>query len=134
MAVQFLDLTASFVHTSSSLAFGTFSSDSDFQSDADGMVKYTFTKLGGNVLQVELTHQDVYQGLEEATLEYCSLVNTWHAKSELADILGGTTGSLSGQQNKVARLSLALAKRKSQAFSAEVGVGGTKTLRSSSIS
>src|SRR3990167_1752419 len=134
MAVQFLDLTASFVHTSSSLAFGTFSSDSDFQSDADGMVKYTFTKLGGNVLQVELTHQDVYQSLEEAALEYSSLVNTWQAKSELADILGGTTGSMTGQQNRVARLSLSLAKRKAQAFSSEIGLGGTKTLYSSSVS
>ena len=133
MAVEFLDLTASFVHTSSSLAFGTFNTDSAFQTDADGMVKYTFTKLGGNVLQVELKHQDVYQSLEEAAFEYSQMVNSYQAKSALADILGGTTGSLSGQQNKLARLNNALAKRKAQAFSSEVGVGGTKTLHSSSI-
>lgn len=134
MAVDFIDLTSSFVDYSGSLAFGTFSAESAFQSDANGMIKYVYTKLGGNVLQVEITHKDVAQSLEEAALEYSSLVNTWQAKSELADILGGTTGSLSGQQNRVARLSLALAKRKAQAFSSEVGLGGTKTLHSSSIS
>ena len=134
MAVQFLDLTASFVHVSSSLAFGTFSTDADFQSDANGMVKYTFTKLGGNVLGVELSHLDVHQSLEEAAFEYSQMVNSYQAKSALADILGGTTGSLSGQQNKLARLNNALAKRKAQAFSSEVGLGGTKTLYSGSIS
>lgn len=133
MATDFLDLTASFTDVSSSLAFGTFSTDSAFQSDANGMVKFVYTKLGGNVLQVELKHQDVYQSLEEAAFEYSQMVNSYQAKSALADIIGGTTGSLAGQQNKLARLSNILAKRKAQAFSAEVGLGGTKTLHSSSI-
>lgn len=133
MATDFLDLTSSFVHTSSSLAFGTFSTDTEFQSDANGMIKYTFVKLGGNVLQVELKNGDIYQSLEESAFEYSQMINSYQAKSALADILGGTTGSLSGQQNKLARLNNALAKRKAQAFSSEVGLGGTKTLYSGSI-
>lgn len=133
MAVDYLDLTASFVDVSSSLAFGTFNTDTSFQSDANGMVKFVYTKLGGNILQVELKHQDVYQSLEESAFEYSSTVNSYQAKSVLADVMGASTGSLSGQQNKLARLSIALAKRKSQAYSTEVGIGGTKTLHSSSI-
>ena len=133
MAFDYLDLTASFSHAETMAPFAVFNSDTAFQSDADSMIQFVHTKLGGNVLNVELKNLDIYQSLEEAALEYSALVNTWQAKSELADILGGTTGSMTGQQNKVARLSLALAKRKSQAFSSEIGLGGTKTLHSSSI-
>ena len=115
------------------MPFGTFSADSSFQSDVDSMVKFTFAKLGGNVLQVEIKHQDVAVSLEEAALEYSQMINSYQAKSVLADIMGASTGSLSGQQNKLARLNIALSKRKSQAYSSEVALGGTKTLYSSSI-
>ena len=133
MATDFLDITASFADISNPLAFGTFSSDSAFQTDCDGMIKYTHVMLGGNVLQVELKNLDIYQSLENASLEYSALVNSYQAKSTMADILGGSTGSLAGQQNKLARLNIALAKRKSQAYSSELGIGGTKTLYSGSI-
>lgn len=133
MAVDFLDLTASFVDYSGSMPFGTFNTDTAFQSDVNSLVKTIHYMLGGSVLQVELKTLDVAVAHEQATFEYSQMVNSYQAKSALADVLGGTTGSLSGQQNKLARLNNALAKRKSQAFSSEVGIGGTKTLHSSSI-
>ena len=131
--VDYLDLTSSAAHAATLAPFGTFNANTDFLSDCDSLVQFVHTKLGGNVLGVELTNLDVYTSLEESTLEYCQMVNSYQAKSALADILGGATGSLSGQQNKVARLTNALAKRKAQSFSSEAGLGGTKTLHSSSI-
>lgn len=128
-----LDLTAAFIDLSGNLPFGTFSSDSNFQSDANSMVKYVYRKLGGSVLNVELNNIDVYVALEDSTLEYSSTVNSYHAKSMLADIIGSQTGSLSGSENKLAKFNLALAKRKSQAYSSEIALGGTRTLHSASI-
>ena len=133
MATRFLDLTASFTDLSGNLPFGTFSTDSLFQSDADSLVKLTNTKLGGGVLNVELTNLDVYTSFEESALEWNSVVNSYHAKSILADVIGAATGSMSGSENKVARLNLALAKRKAAAYSSEALVGGIKQLHSASI-
>jgi len=128
-----LDLTASFIHGSASVPFGTYNTETPFQTDANSMVRFVHVKLGGETLGVELVNNDVYTCLEESTLEYSSTVNGYHAKSILADILGSPTGSLSGHENKLARLDLALAKRKSQAYSQEVPIGGTRPLHSASI-
>jgi len=128
-----LNLTASFSDVSSPTPFGIYDADTSFSSDANGMVKLVNGKLGGNVLQVELTNKDVYGCFEEAALEYSAMVNSYHAKSVLADILGAQTGSLSGGENKFARMNLALAKRRADAYSSEALVGGTRTLFSSSI-
>lgn len=128
-----LDLTASFAHVSDPTPWGVYDADAQFVSASDNMVEYVYRKFGGSILQVELTNKDVYTCFEEAVLEYSSVVNSYHAKSVLADIIGSATGSLSGGENKVARLNLALAKRRADAYSSEAMVGGTKTLFSASI-
>jgi len=97
------------------------------------MVRLVNVKLGGNVLQVELTNKDIYSCLEESCLEYSGMINSYHAKSVLANVLGSPTGSLEGEENKLARLDLALAKRKADGYSSEALVGGTKALHSASI-
>lgn len=128
-----LDLTASFSDVVSPTPFGTYDADAAFISDADGIVKLVNGKLGGNVLQVELTNNDVYGCFEHAAHEYSAMINSYHAKSLLADILGSPTGSLEGSEQKLARLNLSLAKRKADAYSSEALVGGTKPLYSASI-
>ncbi len=133
-----LDLTASFIHVippSSSFAtpFGIHDDDPDFQTDANGMIKYVNGKLGGSVLDVELTNKDVYGCFEEASLEYSSQVNSFHGKSVLADVLGGPTGSLDSSENKVPKMTLQLAKRRAEAYSTEAVVGGQTKLHSASI-
>lgn len=133
MALITLDLTASFAHVTAPTPFATYDSNTQFQSDANGMVKLVYNRLGGNVLQVEITNKDVYTCLEQAMLEYSYIINSYQAKSVLANILGSATGSLSGSQNKNPRKDLAMAKRTADGYSSEAGVGGTKTLHSSSI-
>lgn len=133
-----LDLTASFVDvippsSSYSTPFAIFDDDPNFQSDADGMVRYVNLELGGHVLNVELTNKDVYGCFEEAALQYSNLVNSYHAKSVLTDILGSPTGSLDTSENKVPKMTLALAKRRAEAYSTEALVGGQTALLSSSI-
>jgi len=128
-----LDLTASFSDVASPTPFGIYDSDTNFQTQADGMVRLVSSKLGGSILQVELVNRDVYACFEQATLEYSGIINSYHAKSILADIVGSPTGSLESKQQKFARMNLALAKRKASAYSSEALVGGTKQLFSASI-
>ena len=133
MALITLDLTGAFSGTANPTPFAIYDTNTTFQSDADGMVKLVYNRLGGNVLQVEITNKDVYTCLEQSMLEYSSIINSYHAKSVLANIIGSATGSLTGNQNKVPRMDLAMAKRLADGYSTEAGVGGTRTLYSSSI-
>ena len=76
----------------SSLAYGVYTSAA-FVSGAVDQVAYVHSKLGGNVLDLEITTTNVYNAYEEAVLEYSYLINTHQAKNVLSDLLGNTTGS-----------------------------------------
>jgi hypothetical protein len=54
----------------SSLPYGMYSSSAPFISGAVDQVAYTYRKLGGDVLDIELTTGNVYASYEEAVLEY----------------------------------------------------------------
>ncbi len=75
-----------------SLSYGIYSTKA-FVSGAVDQVAYTYQKLGGNVLDLEITPSNVYNAYEEACLEYSYLVNTHQAKNVLSDMLGTSTGS-----------------------------------------
>ena len=51
--------------------------DKNFISGASDQVAYTYKKLGGDVLDIELTVGNVYAAYEEAALEYSYIVNVW---------------------------------------------------------
>ena len=75
-----------------SLPYGIYTTGS-FVSGAVDQVAYTYNKLGGNVLDLEITPRNVYGAYEEACLEYSYIVNTHQAKNVLSELLGNTTGS-----------------------------------------
>ena len=125
--IDTLDLTASFANVVNPTDFGQFDSDAAFQTDANGLVKLVYRRLGGDILQIELTNREVYTAFEQAALEYSAIVNTYHAKSVLTNLIGQQTGSLSGAQNQVPRYDLDFAKRQADGYSAEAGVGRLKT-------
>lgn len=127
-----LDITASFVDVFQPTPFGTYDADTNFQRDADGMVKYIYSKLGGRALDVELTVRDVYTCFEEAMLEYSAMINSYQAKSALPNIIGMPTGSIS-QFGNIPRYNLAQSVRQAEAYSAEALVGGQRRLHSGSI-
>lgn len=76
-----------------SLPFGIYSSSPAFISGAADQVAYVYKKLGGDVLDIELTTGNVYAAYEEAVLEYSYLVNLHQATNALPSFLGKTTGS-----------------------------------------
>ncbi len=74
------------------LAYNIYTS-SPFISGAVDQVAYTYSKLGGNVLDLEITPRNVYNAYEEACLEYSYLINSHQSKNVLFQLLGATTGS-----------------------------------------
>ena len=87
-----LPATGSHSEVANSLAYGVYTTNA-FISGAVDQVAYVYNKLGGNVLDLEITTANVYNAYEEACLEYSYLINTHQAKNVLSDMLGNTTGS-----------------------------------------
>lgn len=72
---------------------------SEFVSGAVDQVSYVYKKLGGDVLDIELTEGNVYAAYEEAVLEYSYLINVHQASNMLSYALGNTTGSFDSKGN-----------------------------------
>ena len=144
--------------TLTSYAFGIYADptndlyDSNFISGALDQVSYTYKKLGGDVLDVELVEENVYTAYEEAVLEYSYITNIYQGKSVLTDVLGAATGTfnhdgvLTGSTNtlssslsgthialKFPRFDFAYARRVSDRVSEEVSIGGLKNEYSASF-
>jgi hypothetical protein len=126
---------------------GAYVSSVDFITGAVAQVAYTYKKLGGDVLDLEITEQNVYANYEEACLEYSYIINTYQAKNIIGSALGGTTGSfnhkgeiksgetLSGSNValKYPKFSFETSFRIGEAFATEAGVGGQQTIYSASF-
>jgi len=120
----------------------------DFVSGAVDQVAYTYKKLGGDILDIELTQYQVYAAYEEAVLEYSYIVNIHQAKNILSDVLGNTTGTfdhdgqlksgetLSGSNItlRYPRYEFQYAKRVADGVINETGLGGLETIYSASLS
>tara|TARA_Y100001973_G_scaffold51953_1_gene77047 strand:- start:115 stop:1404 length:1290 start_codon:yes stop_codon:yes gene_type:complete len=119
--------------------------DNNFITGAADQVTYTYKKLGGDVLDIELTVGNVYAAYEEAVLEYSYIVNVHQSKNILHSSLGATTGtfdsdgqrtdSLSGSniETKFPKFKLGYSKRVMDLAATEVGLGGTIPIYSASI-
>tara|TARA_Y100000592_G_scaffold75464_1_gene117895 strand:- start:1842 stop:3119 length:1278 start_codon:yes stop_codon:yes gene_type:complete len=142
-----LPATGSTTDVSSACPLGMYTGSFDFLSGAADQVAYTYQKLGGDILDIEVTSGSVYANYEEACLEYSYIVNTHQAKNILGDVLGQATASfdhngvmkggdaLSGSQIelKYPKFDLRYPKRVGPATAQYAGFGGTKPYYSASI-
>jgi hypothetical protein len=138
-----LTSTGSASEVLSSLAYGVYTSTA-FISGAVDQVAYVYNKLGGNILDLEITTDNVYNAYEEAVLEYSYLINTHQAKNVLSDFLGNTTGSfdqdgeLTGSYStkanlKFPRFQLGYATHMGRGVSMHAGVGASQQIFSASF-
>jgi hypothetical protein len=118
-----------------------------FLTGAVDQVAYVYRKLGGDVLDVEITEHQVYAAYEESCLEYSYLVNIHQAKNVLSTVLGSSTGSfdsdgqmsgshaLSGSniELRYPKFDFKHARTIGNAVSTEAGLGGEITIYSASI-
>ncbi len=132
------------------LPFGIYSSETDFLSGAVDQVAFTYKRLGGDVLDLEITEENVYADYELAVLEYSYIVNSHQAKNILSDILGTATGTFdhdgtiksgslsasldgTGLALRYPRFEFAYARRMAEGVSFEAGVGGNVDIYSASF-
>lgn len=104
----------------------------NFISGAVDQVAYTYKKLGGDVLDIELTEGNIYSAYEEAVLEYSYLINIHQASNALPSFLGHATGTFdhkgevtSGPVSaslKYPRFDYGFARNVSETIGAEVGL------------
>ena len=125
----------------SSLAIGYYTSNS-FVTGAAAQVAYTYKRLGGDILDIEITAKNVYNNYEEAVLEYSYITNLHQARNALGSALGGPTGSFDHKGDLVEGEDIALkypkfqfdyAFRNADKFSSEAMVGGTEPIYSASF-
>jgi hypothetical protein len=121
---------------------GVYAAITAFQNGAAAQVAYTYKKLGGDVLDIELTEQNVYANYEESVLEYSYLINLHQAKNALGSALGAATASFdyqgevaagSGASLKYPKFRFDYAFRLGDTFSTEAVVGGTEPVYSASF-
>jgi hypothetical protein len=120
--------------------------DANFVSGASDQVAFTYKKLGGDILDVELTVGNIYASYEEAALEYSYQINIHQAKNVLSDLLGMSTGTFDhdGQMTggdasgsavnlSFPRFEFNYAKRVAEGIGSKAGVGGNLTMYSASF-
>jgi len=123
--------------------YGIYTGSADFLSGAADQVAYTYKKIGGDVLDIELLPGNVYANYEEAVLEYSYLVNLHQSRNILSDVLGQTTGTFdqngqmkTGPSNvnlKFPRAMFEYAQRVSDHYSFQAGTGGIIPIYSASF-
>ena len=116
---------ATFSATTSPTPFGAFDSDNDFISDADSMVTFVKRRLGDDILSVELTNRQIWACFEESVFEYSKYVNEYQVKSQLANLLGVSTGSMSGSEGRFPRETLEFLMRKAEPYASHASIGGS---------
>ena len=123
----------SFLNTLSPTPFGFFDGDDNFQVEADAMITFVKRKLGDDILSVELTKKQIWACFEESFCEYGSIINQYQVKSQLANLLGYSTGSLEGEEQKFPRENLEFMLRRAEPYAADAGLGGSYNSVSGSI-
>jgi len=143
MSKSILPATGTVSEVAASLPLDVYSDSTQFLSGASDQVAYTYRKIGGDILDIELKAENVYANYQEAVLEYSYLVNLHQSKNILSDVLGNATGTfdhegerLTGPENvnlKYPRVMFEYARRVSDGFSYEANVGGTIPIYSASF-
>ena len=138
-----LTSTGSTSLVAAAVPFGIYTGSTAFLSGASVQVDYVYKKLGGDVVDIELTPANVYAAYEEAVLEYSYIVNLHQGKNILPNVLGNQTGTfdhrgelLTGPASaslRYPRFQVAQARNIGDAMATNAGFGGTIPMYSASF-
>ena len=117
-----------------------------FASGASDQVAYTYKKLGGDVLDIELTTGSIFASYEEAVLEYSYIINLHQAKNALPNLLGSATASFdhngipiggdasgSNAELKYPKFRMEYSTRVARGMSSKIGLNGDVRYYSASV-
>lgn len=138
-----LPATGSTNDVAAALAIGYYTGSAAFLAGAAAQVAYTYQRLGGDILDIEIKADNVYNHYEEAVLEYSYIVNLHQARNSLGSALGGATGSFDHKgeitegaadvSTKYPKFQFEYAFRVADKFSTESLVGGSERIYSASF-
>jgi hypothetical protein len=138
-----LSSTGSASDVAAAVPFGVYSSSEKFLTGAALQVNFVYKRLGGDVVDIELTNANVYSAYEEAVLEYSYILNMHQGKNILSDALGKVTGTFdhlgdsltgpSGANLQYPKITLSYANKVGDGVSTMAGVGGTTRIYSASF-
>ena len=130
-------------NVAAALPLGVYADSQEFLTGAASQVKFTYKRLGGDVLDIELTEQNVYAAYEDAVLEYSYQVNLYQTKNALGSALGSPTSSFDhqgevtagadGASLKYPKFTFDYAFKMGDKFATEAGIGGTEPIYSASF-
>ena len=131
MSVEYIYPGSSSFATGST-PFGTYDSESSFQTDAPKVANWCAKRLGYPVQNVELVDENLFACFEEATAEYASQVNQFNIRNNLDTLKGNPTGTnYSGKLVQGSFLPTVVGI--SDAYGTLSGVGGATDIKSGSI-
>jgi len=138
-----LTSTGSTSLVAAAVPFGMYTGSAAFLSGASVQVDYVYKKLGGDVVDIELTPANVYAAYEEAVLEYSYIVNLHQGKNILPNVLGNQTGTFDHRGELLTgpasaslgypRFQVAQARNIGDAMATNAGFGGTIPMYSASF-
>jgi hypothetical protein len=130
-------------NVAAALPLGVYAGSQEFLTCAASQVKFTYKRLGGDVLDIELTEQNVYAAYEDAVLEYSYQINLYQTKNALGSALGSPTASFDhqgevtagadGASLKYPKFTFDYAFKMGDKFATEAGIGGTEPIYSASF-
>lgn len=89
------------VNPSGLTPFGFYDTDSEFQIDGPKVASFVARRLGYPVVDVELTHKQIYACYEEAITTYSNQVNQFNAREHMMSLQGMSTSLNVTQKNIV---------------------------------
>ena len=113
--------------------FGFYDNDLQFQQEAPDVATFVARRLGYPVVDVELTHKQIYACLEEAITTYSNQVNQFNAREYMLTMQGASTNLNITQRNIVGSPIPQLVKLSAQ-YGTEAESGGTTTIKKGYIS
>ena len=118
--------------TSGSTPWGLYDNDSSFTTDIDKFADWCARRLGYPIMSVELQSGSFYACFEEAVTEYSAQINQFSIKQNLYS-LKGTSTSVNLTTSVLQTQPLPFYLKLSEAYGAEVGVGGNVDWRKQSL-
>ena len=109
-------------------AFGFYDNDAEFQTEAPQVASFVARRLGYPVVDVELTHRQMYTCLEEAITTYSNQVNQFNAREHMLSLQGMSTSTNITQRNILSTPLPQLVKLSAQ-YGVEAESGGNVTVK-----
>jgi hypothetical protein len=113
--------------------FGFYDTDAEFQSEAPQVASFVARRLGYPVVDVELTHRNIYACLEEAITTYSNQVNQFNAREHMMSVQGMSTSINITQKNIISSPIPQLVKMAAN-YGTEAESGGNVTMKHAAIS